>query len=85
MILQVMGPKPDSVTFLRASTVGLYGLNVEAESTSPAAPSAYQAALSALPAVEKVEVRDQRARDNILTFTLAVTFRPEIIKPGTTQ
>jgi hypothetical protein len=69
------------VQFLRASTVGLHGLNVEAQSTSPAAPSAYQAALSALPSVEKVEVRDQRARDNVMTFTMAVTFRPETIRP----
>ena len=58
-----------------------HGLNVEAQSTSPAAPSAYQAALSALPSVEKVEVRDQRARDNVMTFTMAVTFRPETIRP----
>lgn len=71
------------VQFLRASTVGLNGLSVEAQSTSPAAPSAYQSALSALPTVEKVEVRDQRARDNVMTFTLVVTFRPETIKPNT--
>ena len=24
---------------------------------------------------------DQRARDNVMTFTMAVTFRPETIKP----
>ena len=82
MILQVMGPKPASVRFLRAQTVGLYGLSVEAESTSPAGPSAYQSGLSALPAIEKVEVREQRARDNLMTFTLAVTFRPETVKAG---
>ena len=82
MILQVMGPKPASVRFVRAQTVGLYGLNVEAESTSPAAPSAYQSALSGLPSIEKVEVREQRARDNLMTFTLAVTFRPETVKAG---
>ena len=69
------------VQFLRVSTVGLHGLSVEAQSSSPAAPSAYQTALSALPPVEKVEVRDQRARDNVMTFTLMVTFRPETIKP----
>jgi hypothetical protein len=75
-------PSGDStVQFLRASTEGLRGLNVEAQSASPAAPSAYQAALSALPSVEKVEVRNQRARDNLMTFTVAVTFRPETIKP----
>jgi hypothetical protein len=83
MIELVSGePRPGTVQFMRASTVGLYGLNVEAQSTSPEAPSAYQSAVAALPAVEKVEIRDQRARDNLMTFTLAVTFRPENIKPG---
>ena len=87
MIHTVVGAVPrnpagePTVQFIRASTVGLHGLNVEAKSSSPAAPSAYQAALSALPAVEKVEVRDLRARDNEMTFTLAVTFRPETVKP----
>jgi hypothetical protein len=84
MIQIAMGPRPETVQFLRASTVGLYGLNVEAQSTTPAAPSAYQAGLAALPAVEKVEVRDQRARDNLMTFTLAVSYKPESIKPGAT-
>jgi hypothetical protein len=82
MIQLAMGPRPETVQFLRASTVGLYGLNVEAQSTSPAAPSAYQTALAALPSIEKVEVRDQRARDNLMTFTMVMTFRPENIKPG---
>jgi hypothetical protein len=27
-------------------------------------------------------VRDQRTRDNIMTFTLVVTFRPEVLKPA---
>ena len=71
------------VQFLRVATVGLHGLSVEAQSSSPAAPSAYQTALTALPSVEKVEVRDQRAKDNVMAFTLMVTFRPETIKPIT--
>jgi len=32
--------------------------------------------------LEKVEIRDQRTRDNIMNFTLAVTFRPEALKPA---
>ena len=82
MIQLAMGPRPETVQFMAASTVGLYGLEIKAQSTSPAALSAYQAGLAALPSVEKVEVPEQRARDNLLTFTLAVTFRPENIKPG---
>jgi hypothetical protein len=70
-----------TVQFLRVSTEGLRGLNVAAQSASPAAPSAYKAALSALPSVEKADVLTQPSRDNLTMFTVSVTFRPETIKP----
>jgi len=82
MMAIVSDKKPEVVMFLRTSTSGLDNLTVEAQSTSPGAVSAYQAALSANPALEKVEIRDQRTRDNIMNFTLAVTFRPEALKPA---
>ena len=82
MISLVSEKKPAEVTFLRSSTVGLYALNIEAYATSPAAVSAYRAALEGQPAFEKVEVRDQRTRDNVMNFTLAVAFKPEQLKPA---
>jgi hypothetical protein len=54
---------------------------VAAQSASPAAPSAYKTALSALPSIEKVDVLIQPSRDNLTMFTVAVTFRPETIQP----
>ena len=32
--------------------------------------------------VDKVEIRDQRARDNVVTFTLIVTFKPGALAPA---
>lgn len=86
MILLLSDPKlkPAAIQFLRTSSTGLYGLIVEAQSTSPAAVSAYQAALHAHPALEKVDLRVQPGRENVMPFTLTVTFRPEQLKPATT-
>lgn len=83
MIAVISSPKPAAVTFTRTVTSGLHGLVVEAYATSPDAVSAYQAALTALPGLEKVEVREQRTRDNLMTFTLVITFRPDALQPAT--
>jgi hypothetical protein len=82
MISLVSSAKPAEVRFLRTATDGLYTLIIDAESTSPAAVSAYQAALTAQTAYEHVEVRDQRTRDNVMNFTVAVTFKPVALKPA---
>lgn len=82
MLAAVTAAKPVDVTFLRASTDGLYTLTIDAQSTAPAAVSAYQAALSKLPALDQVEIRNQQTRENIMAFTLAVTFRAGALKPA---
>jgi hypothetical protein len=85
MISLVSGSiKPPSVQFLRATTVGLYGLEVSAQTTAPGEVSTFRSALADLPACEKVEIRDQRTRDNLMSFTLAVTFKPGALKPAAT-
>lgn len=86
MLSIVSGPKPTDIWFVSTSTEGLYGLNISAmaNTATPGLVSGYQAALTALPAIEKVEIRDQRTRDNTMTFTVAVTFRPEALKPAIT-
>lgn len=83
MITFVVSKKPADVRLVRSSSIGLYGLSTEATTTVPASVSAFQSALSADPALEKVEVRDQRSRDNVMTFTLMVTFRPGALTPAT--
>lgn len=81
MISAVSTAKPTDIWFLRTATDGLYGLTVDATTTSPGSVSSYQSALGALPVIEKVEIRDQRTRDNSMTFTLAVTFKSDGLKP----
>lgn len=82
MILMVGSKKPEAITFLRTTTSGFYTLVVDARSNSPAAVSSYQSLLTEQPFAEKVEVRDQRSRDGMMTFTLSITFRPESLKPA---
>ncbi len=85
MISMASGKKPAVIQFLRATTSGLYTLTVDAQTTSPGDVAVFRSALGELPACEKVEVRDQRTRDNIMTFTLVITFRPEALQPATSS
>jgi len=81
MIALASEKKPESVTFVRTSTSGLYQLIIEATTREPGGVSAYKTALSASPAIEKVEIPEQRTRDNVVNFTLTVAFRPDALKP----
>lgn len=76
--------KPAVIQFLRATTSGLYTLTVDAQTTAPAEVAAFRTALAEQPACEKVEIRDQRARDNLMTFTLVIAFKPGALKPAAT-
>jgi hypothetical protein len=69
-----------TITFLRASTSGLYTLMVDAETYNPAEISTYQSSLEALPACDKVEIRDERTQNNLASFTVVITFKPEGLK-----
>ncbi|HND63076.1 MAG TPA: hypothetical protein PLB90_16475 [Opitutaceae bacterium] len=74
--------KPPTIQFLRTTTSGLYTLEIQAQTTSPAEVSVFRSNLAAQAACEKVEVRDQRTRDNLMSFTLVVTFKPGALKPA---
>ncbi len=82
MLSAVSAGKPEAITFLRATTNGLYSLVIDAQSTAPDAVSAFQAALGSREGFERVEIRDQRTRENVMAFTMAVTFRPDALKPA---
>jgi hypothetical protein len=84
MIALVSSCKPPSVQFVRATTMGNYTLEIEAQTNSPGDVGGYQTALDALPACDKVEVSDQRTRDGVSTFKFVVTFKPEALKPAAT-
>jgi len=53
---------------------------VDAETYNPAEISTYQNSLEALPACDKVEIRDERTQNNLASFTLVITFKPEGLK-----
>jgi hypothetical protein len=81
---EVALPKtPTSIQFLRAQTNGLYTIMVEAQTTNAGEIAGYKSALEQAPACEKVEIRDQRARDAVVSFTLVVTFKPAALTPAT--
>ncbi|MDB6126580.1 MAG: hypothetical protein JWM35_476 [Verrucomicrobia bacterium] len=82
MISLVSGLKPASIQFNRAQTDGLYKLKVDAQTTVPAEVSTFQSALRDLPDCENVEVQEARTRDNVMTFVLVVTFKPDALKPA---
>ena len=77
--------KPPAIQFLRATTNGLYTLTVDAQTYAPNDVAVFRSALGDLPACQTIEVRDQRTRDNLMTFTLVITFRPEALKPATSS
>jgi hypothetical protein len=82
MISIISAGKPASVQFLRAFTGDRSLLTVEAQTTNPGDISVYQNFLNSIPECARVEIRDQRTRNNIASFTLAITFKPDSVKPA---
>jgi hypothetical protein len=82
-MLQAVSPKspPYSIQFTRASTSGLYTITIEAETPNAGEIKTYQNELEALPVCANVVIKNQQTRDNMATFTLVVTFKPEALKP----
>lgn len=74
MMWTITAPKPRSVWFTRLATEGLNGLVIAASTYNVSDVNQYEAALRALPEVQRVEVRNLQPRDDGTTFTLAVTF-----------
>jgi hypothetical protein len=83
MIVFAAATKPETISFTRTTTTGLYGLTIEAVSSSPSATavSDYRAKLAAMPEIEKLEFRGPETRDNVQTFSVQITFRPGALKP----
>jgi hypothetical protein len=72
-----------TIQFLRATTSALNTIQIEAETHNAGEIAGYKSALEQAPACERVEIRDQRTHDNLVTFTLVVTFRPGALVPAT--
>ena len=81
-MLRAVNPQPQtSIILTRAFTTGLYMLTTDAQTQNAGEIKAYQDRLEALPACASVVIKNQQSRDNLATFTLIVTFKPEALKP----
>jgi hypothetical protein len=80
----VVLPKTQTaIQFLRANAGSLGTLQIEAQTTNAGEIAGYKTGLEQTPSVDHVEIKDQRARDNVVTFTLIVTFKPGALSPAT--
>lgn len=77
MLAAVNEPRPASIQFTRTGTSGRNGLEIEAQTGSADDVGAYETALRNLSTLEKVEIRDLRARDGVTTFGLSLAFKPD--------
>jgi hypothetical protein len=84
-MLTLMGgqDKRGTVFFTRTTTVGIYGLEIEAQTPNPSDATAYETWLKANPAFAKVEFHPQPSRANMAMYKIAVFFKPEALKPAT--
>lgn len=80
MIALAQSKQPASVTFSRATTSGLYKLEVEAYTANPADVGVYQSGLRSLPQLSQVDIQNQVSRDGISSFRLVITVRPEAFR-----
>lgn len=83
MIGVASSARPGSIQFLTTTTSGLYTLDVQAQTTSPADVDTYTSNLRTHAAVSGVEVPETRTRDGLTTFRVVITFRPEGLVPAT--
>lgn len=81
MIAFLNNHRPAEVVFRRVSTVGLHAIRVEAYTSAFPAVSTFESALKALPECERVELTVLPGGDNLMTFELTATFRPDALKP----
>ena len=77
-----MPKNPPAIQFLRATTPAQNTIQIEAQTSNAGEIAGYRTALEQTPSVDRVEIRDQRARDNIVTFTLIITFKPGALQPA---
>ncbi|MBL9214837.1 MAG: hypothetical protein JNG83_05115 [Opitutaceae bacterium] len=81
MLVLVNQQRPNSIQFVRATTTGLFALEIEAQTANAADVGQYEAALRASPQLAGVETRDLRSREGVTSFVLTVTFKPEALHP----
>ena len=82
MLAELQEKRPKSVEFTRASTNGLWRLDIEAQTANASDLHDFEAEVRRLGSIERVEVRDPRTRDGVTTFVMEVTFKAGWFKTG---
>ncbi len=77
MLSAVNESRPRSIQFTRTGTSGRSALEIEALTNSADDIGTFESALRRLPTLDKVEIKDLRARDGVTTFALTVAFKIE--------
>jgi hypothetical protein len=83
---EVAMPKnPPAIQFLRAeaSAGAVNTIQIDAQTTNAGEIAAYKTAIEQAPGCERVEIRDQRTQNNVVSFKLIVTFKPGALPPAT--
>jgi hypothetical protein len=81
---EVAEPKaPPAIQFLHASATTLGTIEIDAQTSNAGEIAGYKTALEQAPGIDRVEIREQRARDNIVSFKLVITFKPGMLLPAT--
>lgn len=75
MLDLVNGPRPRSIQFTRTGAGNRHSIEIEARTDNAQEVPVYEAALRALPALERVEVRGLRTRDGHTIFGLQIVFK----------
>ena len=82
MLAELQEKRPKSVEFTRASTNGLWRMDIEAQTANASDLHDFEAEVRRLGNIEHVEVRDPRTRDGVTTFVMEVTFKAGWFKTG---
>jgi hypothetical protein len=80
-----MPKNPPAIQFLRAtaSASAVNTIQIDAQTGNAGEIAAYKTAIEQAPGCERVEIRDQRTQNSVVSFTLIVTFKPGALPPAT--
>ncbi len=80
-----MPKNPSAIQFLRAtaSSSAVNTIQIDAQTTNAGEIAAYKTAIEQAPGCDRVEIKDQRTQNSVVSFTLIVTFKPGAMTPAT--
>jgi hypothetical protein len=73
---------PVGIQFVSATASALDTIQIEAQTNNAGEIPGYKTALEKTPGIDRVEIQGQRARDNVVSFTLIITFKPGALTPA---